>query len=227
MFLLLLLHACITFNQLFHQLEEDGIAEVEDEKTIKALGCLLKNVANGNIKVDQEDWKTALIEIERLLRGFFKGKLGPNGTVDDQKDRMLVSQARSLLENCMRDKPIRKQTWSDALDHHCMLSESNALHKVVLLLRRLGYFSPDAFGLDGLLIDPATEIQGNTIFGACFKKSGITGLPVEEASGDEEDAAKSSTVTFAPGVGTPVIGIADSQMEVSPVTVPTGLSEVR
>ena len=191
-------------------------------------------MANGRIKVDQEDWKTALIEIGPFLRGIFEDKLGPNGTVDDERDRQLVSQADYLLEIQMKDKPIRKQKWSDALVRHCILSEPNddALHKVVLLLRRLGFFSPHAFGLEGLLIDPATEIEGNTIFGACFKNSGITGLPVEEASGDEEvsggeeDAAKSSTVTFAPGVGTPVQGIAESQMEVSPLTLGTGLSEV-
>lgn len=189
---LLLLYACITFNQLFHQLEEDGIVtsqELKDGVTIRDLGCLLKNMAKakGGIKVDQEDWKNALIEIERLLRKIFEDKLGPNDTVDDERNRQLESQAISLLQK-MNCKPIRKQKWSDALLRHCILSEPNddALHKVVLLLRRLGFFSPGAFGLVGLLIDPATEIEDNTIFGACFEKSGITKLPVEEASGDEE-----------------------------------------
>ena len=79
-----------------------------------------------------------------------------------------------------------KQKWWDELLKHCILSKVNEdadAHLLVRVLCRLGFFSPKVFGL---LIDPAVEIEKDTVFGHTFKNSGILKLPVtEEAGGDE------------------------------------------
>lgn len=180
--------------------EEDAEVGIED------LGTFLKMVARGlpkKIKIKQEDWKPVLEEIGIVLRRIF------------HDPETLDSQASFFVVNMMDNKLLeRNQKWSDERDCS-ILGNVDARLYGVRLLWCLGLFSPELCG--DLLIDPAKEIEKGTVFGRYFIKCEITALPV---------ATKASAVTFAPDVGTPVQGIVDSQGDVSPLTLETGLAMV-